>query len=307
MTHRAPAHQRLPKTACRGAPGAIRRNAEFPRSWQQLPGSPLPRGPRVPQGKPHFPGGAVHRSPREARATASRPGGAVRFVALVGNPKPGSRTLTVAAAAAEAIALAAGVDEGYEIIDLSVLSRRLLLPEPSMAVEDATELVSRADLLLVASPTFKGTYTGLLKVFLDRLPYHGLAGNGSAALARYGFPAARAGGGRPPAAAPGRTRRDRTHPGSRRAGVRARPARCRTPAVGEPGRPAWSGIRSRWPACSRSGRPRCRPKARRRRPGWRSRRASRTTPGPGPAWLSPRAPASAGSNPARWPPGASCR
>ena len=86
----------------------------------------------------------------------------------------------VAAAAAEAIALAAGIDEGYEIIDLSVLSRRLLLPEPSMAVEDATELVTRADLLLVASPTFKGTYTGLLKVFLDRLPYRGL--DGTAAL-----------------------------------------------------------------------------------------------------------------------------
>ena len=87
----------------------------------------------------------------------------MRFVALVGNPKPGSRTLTVATAAAEAIALAAGVDEGYEIIDLSVLSRRLLLPEPSMAVEDATELVSRAPyrglegtaalpLLVMASP-----------------------------------------------------------------------------------------------------------------------------------------------------------
>jgi FMN reductase len=106
----------------------------------------------------------------------------VRFVALVGNPKPGSRTLTVATAAAEAIALAAGVDQGYEIIDLSVLSRRLLLPEPSMAVEDATELVSRADLLLVASPTFKGTYTGLLKVFLDRLPYRGLEGTAALPL-----------------------------------------------------------------------------------------------------------------------------
>jgi FMN reductase len=100
----------------------------------------------------------------------------VRFVTLVGNPRPGSRTLTVAAAAAEAIALALRIDEDYEIIDLSVLSRRLLLPEPSAAVEDAAELVSGADLLLVASPTFKGTYTGLLKVFLDRLPHRSLEG-----------------------------------------------------------------------------------------------------------------------------------
>ena len=69
-----------------------------------------------------------------------------------------------------------GAGQGAKIIDLSALARRLLLPEPSAAVEDATEQVLGADLLLVASPTFKGTYTGLLKVFLDRLPYRGLAG-----------------------------------------------------------------------------------------------------------------------------------
>lgn len=98
----------------------------------------------------------------------------MRFVTVVGNPKPGSRTLSVAAAAAEAIALALRLNQAHEIIDLSVLSRRLLLPQPSAAVEDATELVTGADLLLVASPVFKGTYTGLLKVFIDRLPYRAL-------------------------------------------------------------------------------------------------------------------------------------
>lgn len=101
----------------------------------------------------------------------------MRFVVLVGNPKPSSRTLDVAGAAADAVADALGLDDGYALVDLSVLARRLLLPEPSAAVEDATELVREADLLLVASPTFKGTYTGLLKVFLDRLPYRGLRGS----------------------------------------------------------------------------------------------------------------------------------
>ena len=48
------------------------------------------------------------------------------------------------------------------------------MPEPCAAVEDAADQVLSADLLLVASPTFKGTYSGLLKVFLDRLPYKGL-------------------------------------------------------------------------------------------------------------------------------------
>jgi FMN reductase len=63
-----------------------------------------------------------------------------------------------------------------ETVDLSVLARHLLLPEPSPAVEDAIEQVTAADLLLVASPTFKGTYSGLLKVFLDRLPHRALDG-----------------------------------------------------------------------------------------------------------------------------------
>jgi FMN reductase len=101
----------------------------------------------------------------------------VRFVVIVGNPKPFSRTLKVASAAADAVASALGLAPGYEIVDLSVLSRRLLLPEPSAAVEDAADLVLKADLLLVASPTFKGTYTGLLKVFFDRLPYRALEGS----------------------------------------------------------------------------------------------------------------------------------
>jgi FMN reductase len=42
-------------------------------------------------------------------------------------------------------------------------------------VEDAVDQVTGADLLLVASPTYKGTYTGLLKVFLDRLDYQALS------------------------------------------------------------------------------------------------------------------------------------
>ncbi len=102
----------------------------------------------------------------------------MRCVALVGNPKPESRTLAVAVAVAVAAAVieAAELTSGYQVIDLCGLARRLLLPEPSPAVEDAIEQITRADLVVVASPTFKGTYTGLLKVFLDRLPHRALAG-----------------------------------------------------------------------------------------------------------------------------------
>ena len=98
----------------------------------------------------------------------------MNFTVVVGNPKPESRTLGVALAAAEALADSLSLPAGPAIVDLSVLARRLLLPEPCAAVEDAVDQVLSADLLLVASPTFKGTYSGLLKVFLDRLPSKGL-------------------------------------------------------------------------------------------------------------------------------------
>ena len=98
------------------------------------------------------------------------------FVIVVGNPKPASRTLAVATVAAGAITRAAGLAGSPQTIDVCVLARHLLLPEPSPAVEEALDQVAGAELLLVASPTYKGTYTGLLKVFLDRLPHRALGG-----------------------------------------------------------------------------------------------------------------------------------
>lgn len=98
------------------------------------------------------------------------------LVVLVGNPRPSSRTRAAAVAAAGEVAAAAGLDPAFAVIDLSALAARLLRPEPCAAVEDALEQVTRSGVLLVASPTFKGTYTGLLKAFLDLLPYRALAG-----------------------------------------------------------------------------------------------------------------------------------
>jgi FMN reductase len=99
----------------------------------------------------------------------------VRFVTLIGNPKPESRTATVALAATRAVIAAAGVEAHHQTVDLSALACRLLLPQASAAIEDAVEGVLAADVLLVASPVYKGTYTGLLKVFLDRLGYRALS------------------------------------------------------------------------------------------------------------------------------------
>ncbi|NAS27452.1 NADPH-dependent oxidoreductase [Herbidospora sp. NEAU-GS84] len=93
------------------------------------------------------------------------------IVTLVGNPRGGSRTLTVAVAAAEAALGSTG-----DVVDLAGLAPHLFAPQPVAAVEVALDLVKDADVLVVASPTYKGTYTGLLKAFLDRLPPRALAG-----------------------------------------------------------------------------------------------------------------------------------
>ncbi|HET6154560.1 MAG TPA: NAD(P)H-dependent oxidoreductase [Marmoricola sp.] len=82
---------------------------------------------------------------------------------VVGNPKPASRTL----AAAEYVACELTGAEPDLIIDLATLGADLL-DWSSPPVGALVERVGAADLVIVASPTYKGTFTGLLKLFLDR-------------------------------------------------------------------------------------------------------------------------------------------
>src|SRR5262249_26855376 len=84
-------------------------------------------------------------------------------VVLVGNPKPDSRTLRAANAVAAAIS-----DEPAHSLDLAPLGGALLDPT-NVDVSAEVQRVLDADLLIVASPTYKATYTGLLKLFLDRI------------------------------------------------------------------------------------------------------------------------------------------
>jgi FMN reductase len=61
------------------------------------------------------------------------------------------------------------------VVDLADLGPGLLdWADP--AVTAVVDEVRAADLLVVASPTYKATYTGLLKLFLDRFPPGGLRG-----------------------------------------------------------------------------------------------------------------------------------
>jgi FMN reductase len=111
------------------------------------------------------------------------------IVTLVGNPRPGSRTLSVAASAAQAVGDRLGAaPEAYEVVDLSGLAPHLLSPLAHPDVAAALGLVTSASILVVASPTYKGTYTGLLKSFLDRLPPDALAGTAALPLLVMGDP-----------------------------------------------------------------------------------------------------------------------
>lgn len=97
----------------------------------------------------------------------------VKVSVVVGNPKPQSRTLKVATSLVEHLFAAGSYD--LEIIDLAEHESEIFAwPSEHMAALNAS--VAESDLVVFASPTYKATYTGLLKAFLDRYPANGLAG-----------------------------------------------------------------------------------------------------------------------------------
>ncbi len=86
---------------------------------------------------------------------------------VVGNPKAGSRTLELGEAVAAAAADAAGLDGADRLtIDLAHLGPQLF-DWSSASVKEAVEGIRSCSLVVVASPTYKASYTGLLKSFLD--------------------------------------------------------------------------------------------------------------------------------------------
>jgi len=81
---------------------------------------------------------------------------------VVGNPKPRSRTWDAAHRLAEG--LGASARASIDVVDLGPG----LLGWGDAAVREAVERVAASDVVIVASPTYKATYTGLLKLFLDQ-------------------------------------------------------------------------------------------------------------------------------------------
>jgi FMN reductase len=86
---------------------------------------------------------------------------------VVGNPKPRSRTLEVASRVADAAVNATGLHTAERItVDLAELGPQLF-DWGSSEVRAAVDSVRNSTVAIVASPTYKASYTGLLKSFLD--------------------------------------------------------------------------------------------------------------------------------------------
>ncbi len=95
---------------------------------------------------------------------------------VVGNPKARSRTLEVAEAVAAAAAGATGLDDAERlVVDLADVGP-LLFDWSSARVKEAVDGIAACPLVIVASPTYKASYTGLLKSFLDWYGTTGLQG-----------------------------------------------------------------------------------------------------------------------------------
>jgi len=101
------------------------------------------------------------------------------IVTVNGSPSAGSRTQALAAQVGAAVAA-----RGFEVADINV---RDLPPEDliygrtdSAPLRRALDLIERAAGVVITTPVYKASYTGVLKAFLDLLPQFGL--NGKVAL-----------------------------------------------------------------------------------------------------------------------------
>ena len=112
---------------------------------------------------------------------------AVSVVGVSGSPGTASRSRTL-------LESALGALERYGArtrqIDLAALpADALLARRHDPAVTDALAAVQAARIIVVSTPIYRATYSGLLKVFFDLLPQDALAGKVAVAIATGATPA----------------------------------------------------------------------------------------------------------------------
>jgi FMN reductase len=110
-----------------------------------------------------------------------------RIAVVVGNPKPASRTLNVATTVADVLAAELALNPGHLVVDLAEYASDLF-DWGAPRLTELTAQVASAGLIIAASPTYKATYTGMLKAFFDRYGSNGLAGSVAVPLMTGGAP-----------------------------------------------------------------------------------------------------------------------
>ena len=110
-----------------------------------------------------------------------------RIAVVVGNPSPKSRTRQVAEDLATKIAEVTGseIDETIELAEVT----DEIFEWKSDRLDKLTERLATADYAVIATPTYKASYTGLLKAFLDRYDAGGLHGLTAIPVFTIGSPA----------------------------------------------------------------------------------------------------------------------
>ena len=114
------------------------------------------------------------------------------IVGLSGGLSSPSRTLSLVALAVDAVARAtakAGLVPQPRIIDVAALpaiGQLRARADADTPEEEALRAVEQADLLIVGSPVYKGSYSGLFKHFIDLVDYRSLIGTPVALLATGG-------------------------------------------------------------------------------------------------------------------------
>lgn len=101
-----------------------------------------------------------------------------RITVVVGNPKQPSRTSRIATEISTQVTSLLH-KEGFavevHVIELAEIAP-FLFEWGNVRVQEKLMQTATSDLLIVASPTFKATYTGLLKAFVDQLAPNALNG-----------------------------------------------------------------------------------------------------------------------------------
>lgn len=107
---------------------------------------------------------------------------------VVGNPRRDSRTTVAARAVADRLLAARSPAPELRVIELADLAPELLAADGERR-DEAIAAVMDAEALVVASPVYKASYTGLLKAFLDGFGAGSLGGKPCAAVMLGGSPA----------------------------------------------------------------------------------------------------------------------